>query len=400
MITKLLQPPYTVKRVLSALSFVGCIGALSFMAFKPVLAQYRLLPRITLELGEKTPFCLAYSPDGKYVAVGTERITVLDETPLPPGPQGEAMLWDAHTGKPLRRLHASNIGIPAIAFSPNGKQLAICDENQVAIQDVQTGAFRHSLGLGGFRPISIAFSPDGETLAIGYEQNRVELWDPTRGAQLSILTTREAKQRDLTADSRVASVAFSSDGTRLAAVVAAITASPAPEAKGFRANSSVLNVWNLRTPNYCQSIPLDFKGGSVAFTPNSNLVVVAGDQSSTYVYDPQSNAYQVNVLAFDARTGQEKWRKGNTYESGPTSPRVDSVAVSPNGRWVATSVRDIAHLRTANQGEYVTTFISSGEHDETYPHSTTGVVFSPDSKTLAVRGKNTIDLWDITGLPQ
>src|SRR5262249_17756325 len=86
----------------------------------PVLpwAVARGRPEVTLELGGITAPALAFSPDGKTLAVGT---------PLDPLVQ----LWDVGTGKRLRGFNPDDFLPDALAFSPDGKVVASCSGERV-----------------------------------------------------------------------------------------------------------------------------------------------------------------------------------------------------------------------------------------------------------------------------
>jgi WD40 repeat protein len=118
---------------------------------------------------------LAVSPDGKTIASASDDMV--------------SKLWDAETGKEIRRLtdhkpitpHNYPSMLFAVAFSPDGQFLATGDKvGHTAIWDVATGEKvgevetpklytwdprqrRHSIG--GIR--SLAFSPDSKQLAVG-----------------------------------------------------------------------------------------------------------------------------------------------------------------------------------------------------------------------------------------
>lgn len=65
---------------------------------------------LTLEGHEKPVMAVAFSPDGKMLATGSE--------------DGTARLWDAATGKSLHVLTADNVEVDCVAFSPDGLWLA------------------------------------------------------------------------------------------------------------------------------------------------------------------------------------------------------------------------------------------------------------------------------------
>lgn len=155
---------------------------------------------------------LALSPDQKLVA------SVADDM--------ICRLWNAETGEKVRELHGHKAETPhnypsmlyAVAFSPDGKHLATGDKvGHVVVWDVATGKQlktletpvmytwdpkrrRHSIG--GIR--SLAFSPDGKHLAVGgmgqvgnidhlQGKSRVEVFDWQAGKRLHEISDDKRK---------------------------------------------------------------------------------------------------------------------------------------------------------------------------------------------------------------
>jgi WD40 repeat protein len=120
-------------------------------------------------------------------------------------------LWDLAISNPLGTSTGGRGSVSAVAFSPDGKKLAIGDRSgKVRLWDGASGKLGPPLTDGGNVSIpSVAVSPDGRTLAAGDTDGKVRLWDPTSGKLLHTLTTEGGNVR-------VASVAFSRDGKTLA----------------------------------------------------------------------------------------------------------------------------------------------------------------------------------------
>jgi WD40 repeat protein/serine/threonine protein kinase len=108
-------------------------------------------------------FCLAFSPDGRILAAG--RAT------------GQIELWDWANSKQLLTLstqgHAddqatsTSLGVFALAFSPDGRQLAAhVGAGFVQLWDVSSGQLVGEL-VGNRIPGGLSFSPDGRLLAVG-----------------------------------------------------------------------------------------------------------------------------------------------------------------------------------------------------------------------------------------
>ena len=111
-------------------------------------------------------YSLAYSPDGKIIAVGSKLWL---------------RLWDAESGALLRTFPgAAEIG--AIAFSPDGELLASSGENgRVGIWNVRTGSQVRELQLSDRTLRAIAFSPDGKLLAASGWDGTIYICDSKSG---------------------------------------------------------------------------------------------------------------------------------------------------------------------------------------------------------------------------
>ena len=118
---------------------------------------------------------VAYSHDGKLIASG--------------GHGKEIFLWEAQTGKEVRRLALQQGYIRALAFSPKGDLLASGDMvGTIRFHEVATGK---ELPQTSNQPVGVdcmAFSPDGKMLASaaywGEQNHNIYLWEVVNGKEV------------------------------------------------------------------------------------------------------------------------------------------------------------------------------------------------------------------------
>ncbi len=111
-------------------------------------------------------------------------------------------VWDADTGRELRRLDGEVFARPA--FSPDGRLLAAVSSDRLRVFDFARGSERFTLPAAGRH--GLAFSADGKTLACG-DWKAITLWE--------VATQRQRQRIELTAESCTAPC-FSADGRWLA----------------------------------------------------------------------------------------------------------------------------------------------------------------------------------------
>jgi WD40 repeat protein len=137
---------------------------------------------------------VAFSPDGKQLASASGDKTV--------------RLWDAGSGAALQTLEGHSNSVVAVAFSPDGKQLASASgDNTVRLWDTGSGAALQTLKGHSSSVVAVAFSPDSKQLASASSDNTVRLWDTGSGVALQTLEGHS---------DWVKAVAFSPDGKQLA----------------------------------------------------------------------------------------------------------------------------------------------------------------------------------------
>jgi len=170
------------------------IFALTSNTFAQDFTQSDLPEGAKARLGKGVISEIAYSPDGKHLAVASGT---------------EIWLYDAQTGEELDLLTEHTDVVISIAFSPDGKTLMSGGSDgtvgTVHLWDVATGSKIRTL-TAHTGAINVAFSPDGKTLASGNRDGIIRLWDVATGNEIQTLTGHT---------DAVISIAFSPDGNTL-----------------------------------------------------------------------------------------------------------------------------------------------------------------------------------------
>jgi WD40 repeat protein len=148
---------------------------------------------------------VAVSPDGKFVAAALRK------------PGGKVGLWEVTTGKPGPVLQASRNDVISLAFSPDGRRLAVgsgtspLDGSPGAsplggIWDWKAGKELCRLQGPGHLVHTVAFAPGEKVLAGANGDKTVRLWDAATGKELCRCVGHRAG---------VYAVAFTPDGKTL-----------------------------------------------------------------------------------------------------------------------------------------------------------------------------------------
>lgn len=262
---------------------------------------------------------VAISPDGARVAAGL--------------PGGRVGVWDVASpaarevgGEPSLTWQAQDGAISSMAFSPDGKQLAVAGEDRsMILWDPATGMKLQTLAGPASLANAVTFSPDGAYLASISRDQAVRVWDTTSGRLLWTLS--------------------------ISALGYGIALSPARPPGGSGgilvaagANDGTAKVWDVATGE--EILVVRGHAGEiwgVAFSPDGRLLATAGNDGIAKVWDIANSGE-------GARVAREMLALAG--HNGP----VNGVTFSPDGLRLATAGQDgTAKLWDASTGREVLT---------------------------------------------
>jgi WD40 repeat protein len=234
---------------------------------------------------------VAWSPDGKHIASA--------------GGDTAVQVWEASSGATLLTYMSHAISVLSVAWSPDGKRIALANgDGLVQVWDAITGGnVRTYTDHSGSSAVAVAWSPDGKRIASGIWDNTVQVWDATTGGNVLTYTGHS---------DRVNAVAWSPDGKRIASAGADTT----------------VQVWDASTGRNVLTYtghsagvdPVAHGVLSVAWSPDGKRIASAGGDTTVQVWDAMTGGKRV------------------TY-TGHTNA-VYSVAWSPDGKYIASGSWD------------------------------------------------------------
>jgi WD40 repeat protein len=156
---------------------------------------------------------MALSPDGTRLAAVTTAPGLRDRVA-----PGEVRVWDTGSGKEVLRFQTGPGGmLGALAYSPDGKSLAVAGEKETTLKlrDAASGELLLELTGQGGEFTNFAYSPDGARLASASGDGKVRLWDVSAGGPKGSRAPARVLQG---IGAPLHWVAFSADGRTVSAV--------------------------------------------------------------------------------------------------------------------------------------------------------------------------------------
>jgi WD40 repeat protein len=228
----------------------------------------QVLHRLTAG-SEHELFALAYSPDGTRIATGSST--------------GEIRIWDATSGETLRAIDGHISRTTSLAFSPDGLILASASSDlteligvasgpPVKLWNMPSGTLAGTLSGHAGRVTAIAFSPDGAQLATGgWDDMTLRIWD----------VATQTEVRATYVDDWITDLAFSPDG--------AVLASTQP-AKG---TVTIWDVTSGEERTQLKG--MGSHTGPIAFSPDETLFAMAADSGIVVLDRRSGQAIQTLV---------------------------------------------------------------------------------------------------------
>jgi WD40 repeat protein len=288
---------------------------------------------------------LAYSPDGKILAVGTT---------------AGVWLYDSETLAELRFINTGNF-VGSLAFTEDGTKLVVdSGASTVSIWDVATGNRLSSgqirdgyQGNINYSPGSVAFSPGATILAATLDEQKIGLWADQGETYLHTIVQEEFRS--------MSKLVFSPDHKLLA----------------LKWGDLSIQLWDVTTGNLLHTLESGYELGVTALTFSPQL----SDGGSAKILLAASGT-EGPVKLWDAQTGI-------LVKTLDEANAASALSFSPDGKLLAMSLDDGVRLwRIADNTPLYT--LTAGPK-----HFARNLAFSPDSKILTSGSPDgTVQRWN------
>lgn len=281
---------------------------------------------------------VAYSPDSRWLAgASLSKLEVRDM-------HTEQIVWQKNLDEGV---------VKALAFSPDGKTLAMGREQDLQLWDVPTHTLKDDL-LAHYPywhdATTLFFTPDSACLISGGDNSQALLWDTHTGKLISAIVDRKL----------LTPLALSLDARTLALLAADYR----------RGNYTYVTLWNLSTNRKQHDLrpPPGADANCAALSPDNKTLAMG--------------TVNGQIQLWDIATGHVT-RQFAAHPGG-----VAHLAFSGNGRLLVSSgYAQIVKLWDARTGALLRTL--------TEPSSINCLTFAPASATLAVACGQTVQLWRV-----
>jgi RNA polymerase sigma factor (sigma-70 family) len=304
---------------------------------------------------------LAFAPNGTIVSCGWGARRVRDPQGNKPDELSipQIRVWDAISGQKLTDLDPGAIdGMSGLALARDGTTLVSVHRDRLLVWNRSTGTITHSVAIAsektpGKRCPGIAISSDGKTVAVNRGDETVRLWDLASGEPLFHQVNAH--------ESVVRGVAIAPNGGLVAT----------------GDDNGVVHLWDAARATVVRRLELGSRVWAVRFSPDGRTVAAAGDATNS-----QNGEGTHGIVRL--------WDLGNFSLRRELQLELPAILLeySPDGRKiaVASDVINVFDLATGKKEAQL-----PGDDGEIR-----AIAFARDGKTLASAGRDTkFRFWDL-----
>jgi|GEM_PF-183355 len=300
----------------------------------------------------KTRELIRYLPEKRFA----QRVDAVTFSPggerIVAGGLSGLYVWDATTGKQLAKLEQQTASLSSVAFSPNGKLLALSASGRTDIWDLAAGYVAYSFKGGG---LNLSFTPDSKSLVRDAE--RIDL--ANRRIEDLSAQTFAADQKSVRTWLTDGITAVSHDGKLLAGLADIDYSTKQPDTS----KSGRIRIVRVDSPGEVRLFGADSIGAErLAFSADDKLIASANTGGTVKIWEVSSGRLMKTLGGFNSI---------GVNMSVTFSPKGDLLVAAASEEVKIWDARTWAELRTIKTDDSVTT-----------------VGFTPDGSSLLA------GLWD------